>query len=48
MKEKNNNYSTSKTQSIVEYMIEHAPVKKTKSGSEKKILREKLLKKYGR
>ena len=34
-------------QSIVEWMIENAPATKTKVGAEKKILKQRLMKKYG-
>ena len=33
--------------SVVEYMIKNAPVIKTPYGSEKEILKKKLIKKYG-
>ncbi|HEY8689699.1 MAG TPA: DUF6364 family protein [Chitinophagaceae bacterium] len=39
--------SEGEEESIVDYMIKNAPTKKTPYGAEKKILKEKLIKKYG-
>ena len=39
--------STEDEESVVSYMIKHAPVIKTQYGSEKIILKKKLVNKYG-
>lgn len=42
-----NNLSDDKKESVVSSIIKNAPKSKTKPGTEKKILKQTLLKKYG-